>query len=91
MSTRLTVQDSPEREEIRAEYDRLWADMQTADADKVRRMLERDRRQLLPRGRRLIEMLRPLRTPLLWAVPLGAAAAVGASYVAFILIALWVE
>lgn len=91
MSTRNAVQDSPEREEIRTEYDRLWVEMQTANADKVRRMLERDRRQLLPRGRRLIEALRPLRTHLLWAVPLGAAAAVGASYVAFIFIALWVE
>ncbi|OWR33170.1 hypothetical protein CDO73_01305 [Saccharibacillus sp. O23] len=85
------VQDSPQREEIRAEYDRLWADMQTADADKVRRMLERDRRQLLPWRQRLVETTKPLRTPLLWAVPLGAAAAVGASYVAFIFIALWVE
>lgn len=91
MSTRNAVQDSPEREEIRAEYDRLWIEMQTADANKVRRMLERDRRQLLPWGRRLIKTLRPLRTPLLWAVPLGAAAAVGACYVAFIFIALWVE
>ncbi len=91
MPTRHTVQDSPERDEIRAEYERLWTEIQTADADKVRRMLERDRRQLLPRGRRLIETLRPLRTHLLWAVPLGAAAAVGASYVAFIFIALWVE
>lgn len=45
MSTRNAVQDSPEREEIRAEYDRLWGEMQTADANKVRRMLERDRRQ----------------------------------------------
>lgn len=91
MGKRIALQDCPEQAEIRAEYDRLWAEMQTADADKVRRMLERDRRQLLPRGRRLIEALRPLRTHLLWAVPLGAAAAVGASYVAFILIALWVE
>ncbi|NGZ75005.1 hypothetical protein [Saccharibacillus alkalitolerans] len=85
------VKDSPEFESIRAEYEQLWADMQEADAEKVSRMLERGRRELMPPGRRLLETLKPLRTHLLWAVPLGAAAAVAASYAAFILLALWVE
>lgn len=91
MGRRATVQNSPELDEIRAEYERLWTDMQQADATKAMRILERGRRKLSPPKLRLIEMLKPLRSRLLWAIPLGTVTAIGASYAAFIWIALWVE
>ncbi|MEJ8307262.1 hypothetical protein [Saccharibacillus sacchari] len=91
MSQRVTVQNSPDVDVIRAEYEQLWTDMQHADAKKAARILERSRRNLLPLGQRLTERLQPLRSHLLWAIPLGTAAAVSASYVAFIWVALWVE
>ncbi|WP_037283913.1 hypothetical protein [Saccharibacillus sacchari] len=91
MSRRITVQDSPGLDEIRAEYDQLWTDLQHANAKKAARILKRSRRALLPSGQRLAERLQPFRSRLLWAIPLGTAAAVSASYVAFIWVALWVE
>lgn len=91
MSQRVTVQDSPDFDEIRAEYDQLWTDMQHVNAKKAARILERSRRAVLPTSQRLTERLKPFRTHLLWAIPLGTVAAVSASYVAFIFVALWVE
>ncbi|OWA34235.1 hypothetical protein B9G55_18115 [Saccharibacillus sp. O16] len=91
MSKSPTIQNSAEREEIRAEYERLWIAMQAADTEMIRRMLERNRRELLPWRQRMTEMLRPLHTKMLWVIPLAAASVVGASYIAFIFVALWVE
>ncbi|MCG7410867.1 hypothetical protein MH117_26125 [Paenibacillus sp. ACRRX] len=85
------LKDSSTLDEYKASYAQLWDELQHVEEEKFEKIIENMRYELLPTNKKLLHILQPFKTHLLWLIPLSVIGVLTMAYVLFIWISLLVE
>ncbi|MFF2014550.1 hypothetical protein [Paenibacillus sp. NPDC058177] len=85
------LKQSPDKEKVKEQYNQLWESLLNIDEKHATKIINKANEGVLPKKERLKIIAHPLKTHLIWIVPLSALAVAILIYVIFIWVALFVE
>ncbi|MFC3746078.1 hypothetical protein [Paenibacillus sp. GCM10012306] len=87
----ILLKQSPDKDKVQEQYNQLWESLLNIDEKQAAKIIKKANKGILPTKERLKIIAQPLKTHLIWIIPLSALAAAILLYVIFIWVALLVE
>ncbi|NUU61993.1 hypothetical protein [Paenibacillus agri] len=85
------LKQSPDKDKVQEQYNQLWDNLLNINEQKATKIIKKANKGVLSKRERLKIIARPLKTHLIWIIPLSALAVAILLYVIFIWVALLVE